>query len=147
MVLSFEAQPSSVPGHAFGLPIVTVRDTIVPVDEQDELFWQTNIYDEHAVPQQWSIVLTDEDDVERLRQALVLKRVLKLNQSMAQTMKGFRPGVQILFPTREDMRSRYHLIDREVAKIFYESKFPYLISERIFNETVNQVEQSLGGGQ
>ena len=147
VVLSFEAQPSSVPGHAFGLPIVTVRDTIVPVDEQDELFWQTNIYDEHAVPQQWSIVLTDEDDVERLRQALVLKRVLKLNQSMAQTMKGFRPGVQILFPTREDMRSRYHLIDREVAKIFYESKFPYLISERIFNETVHQVEQSLGGGQ
>ena len=99
------------------------------------------------MPQQWSIVLTDEDDVERLRQALVLKRVLKLNQSMAQTMKGFRPGVQILFPTREDMRSRYHLIDREVAKIFYESKFPYLISERIFNETVHQVEQSLGGGQ
>jgi hypothetical protein len=109
--------------------------------------WKMNIYDDNAVPQQWSIVLTNESDIERLRQVLILKRVLKLNQNMAQTMQGFRPGVQILFPTREDMRNRYHPIDREVAKLFYESKFPYLVSERIFNETVHQVEQSLGGGR
>ncbi len=106
-----------------------------------------NVYDDNAVSKQWSIVLTDESDIERLRQVLILKRVLKLNQNMAQTMQGFRPGVQILFPTREDMRNRYHPIDREVAKLFYESKFPYLVSERIFNRAVHQVEQSLGGGQ
>ena len=147
VILSFEAQPTPVPGHAFGMPIATVRDTVLSVDEQDELLWNMNVYDDRAVPQQWSIVLTDESDVERLRQALILKRVLKLNQNMAQTMQGFRPGVQILFPTREDMRNRYHPIDREVAKLFYESKFPYLISERTFNEAVRQVEQSLGGGQ
>ena len=106
-----------------------------------------NVYDDNAMPQQWSIVLTNESDIERLRQVLILKRVLKLNQNMAQTMQGFRPGVQVLFPTRDDMRNRYHPIDREVAKLFYESKFPYLVSERIFNETVHQVEQSLGGGR
>ncbi len=147
VILSFEAQPTPVPGHAFGMPIATVSDTILPVGEQDELLWKMNVYDDNAVAQQWSIVLTNESDIERLRQVLILKRVLKLNQNMAQTMQGFRPGVQILFPTREDMRNRYHPIDREVAKLFYESKFPYLVSERIFNRAVHQVEQSLGGGQ
>ena len=147
VIMSFEAQPAPVPGHAFGMPIATVRDTILPVGEQDELLWKMNVYDDNAMPLQWSIVLTNESDIERLRQVLILKRVLKLNQNMAQTMQGFRPGVQILFPTREDMRNRYHPIDREVAKLFYESKFPYLVSERIFNETVHQVEQGLGGGR
>ena len=147
VIMSFEAQPSPEPGHAFGLPIATVRDTVLPVEEQDELMWVLNEYDENAVPIKWSILLANEDDVARLCQALILKRVLKLNQNMAQTMQGFRPGVQILFPTREDMRNRYHPIDREVAKLFYESKYPYLVSERIFNETVHQVEQSLGGGR
>ena len=147
VIMSFEAQPSSKPGQTFGLPIATVRDTILAVEEQDELLWKSNVFDEDGVPQQWSILLANAGDVERLRQVLVLKRVLKLNQNLAQTMQGFRPGVQILFPTREDMHNRYHPIDREVTKLFYESKFPYLVAERIFNQTVEQVEQSLGGGR
>ena len=147
VIMSFAAQPSSEPGHAFGLPIATVRDTALAVEAQDELLWTLNRYDDDAVPEQWSILLANEGDVERLRQALILKRVLKLNQNMAQTMQGFRPGVQILFPTREDMRNRWHAIDREVAQLFYESKFPYLVSEREFEATVRQVEQSLGGGR
>ena len=111
------------------------------------MLWTLNRYDYDAMPEQWSILLANEGDVERLRQALILKRVLKLNQNMAQTMQGFRPGVQILFPTREDMRNRWHAVDREVAQLFYESKFPYLVSEREFEATVRQVEQSLGGGR
>ena len=75
---------------------------------------------------------------------LILKRVLELNANLAQTLKAFRPGVQILFPTRDDMRTRYHPIDREVAQLFFETQFPYQLSERIFNKTVRQV-QGLSG--
>ena len=60
-------------------------------------------------------------------------------------MQGFRPGVQILFPSREDIRSRWHAIDREVARLFFENRFPYQIAERVFNETVRQVNSGIGG--
>jgi len=143
--LSFEARPVPTAGHAFSLPLATVRDTVVAPNEQDDLLWDMNTYDEHGHAEQWTVVLANEDDVERLQQALVLKRVLELNKNLPLTMQGFRPGVQILFPTREDMRSRYHLIDREVAQLFFETKFPYQIAEHIFNETVRQVNTGLGG--
>ena len=98
-----------------------------------------NQYDERGQARQWTVLLADEGDIERLKQALVLKRVLQLNENLPQTLQSFRPGVQILFPTREDMNSRYHLIDRDVAQLFFETKYPYQIAEKIFNETVRQV--------
>lgn len=144
-MLSFEARPVPTAGHAFSLPLATVRDTVVLPKQQDDLLWDMNTYDERGQAEQWTVVLANEGDVERLQQALVLKRVLELNKNLPLTMQGFRPGVQILFPTREDMRSRYHLIDRDVAQLFFETKFPYQIAEHIFNETVRQVNSGLGG--
>ena len=144
-MLSFAARPVPTAGHAFSLPLATVRDTVVAPEKQDDLLWDMNTYDERGQAEQWTVVLANEGDVERLQQALVLKRVLELNKNLPLTMQGFRPGVQILFPTREDMRSRYHLIDRYVAQLFFETKFPYQIAEHIFNETVHQVNSGLGG--
>ena len=146
VIISFQAKPSLEPGHAFGLPIATVRDTMLSVDEHDELLWATNRYD-GAEPQQWSILLANQSDIDRLCQVLILKRMLKLNQNMAQTLQGFRPGVQILFPTRQDMRSRWHAIDGEVARLFYETKFEYLVAERVFEAAVRQVEGRLRGAR
>ena len=84
------------------------------------------------------------EDVERLRKVLLLKRVLSLNKNLEHTLQAFRPGVQILFPTREDMRNRYHLIDREVAQLFYETKYPYQVAQRQLNEAVHRVQEVLG---
>ena len=75
---------------------------------------------------------------------MVLKHILNLNKNLPQTLQAFRPGVQILFPTRQDMRTRYHPIDRDVAQLFYETQFPYQISERIFNQAVREIEEILG---
>ena len=66
---------------------------------------------------------------------------------MAQTLQGFRPGVQLLYPTRQDMRSRWHAIDGEVARRFYETKFEYLVAERVFEAAVRQVEGRLRGAR
>jgi len=143
--LSFEADPKPKSGQAFSLPIAVVGDTSLSVQSHDNLLWDMNKYDEFGKAEQWSIVLANENDVERLRQSLVLKRVLELNKNLALTMRGFRPGVQILFPSREDIRSRWHAIDREVARLFFENRFPYQIAERVFNETVRQVNSGIGG--
>jgi hypothetical protein len=50
------------------------------------------------------------------------------------------------------MRKRYHLVDREVAQLYYETEFYYESAERGFNRTLRQVERVLGsatapGGQ
>lgn len=143
--LTFEADPKPKSGQAFSLPIAVVGDTSLSVESHDNLLWDMNKYDQFGEAEQWAIVLANEDDVDRLRQALVLKRVLELNKNLALTMQGFRPGVQILFPSREDIRSRWHAIDREVARLFFENRFPYQIAERVFNETVRQVNSGIGG--
>jgi len=145
VMLIYDAQPVSKQGQAFSLPLSTVRDTTVVPEHRDDLLWDMNQYDERGQARQWTVLLADEGDIERLKQALVLKRVLQLNENLPQTLQSFRPGVQILFPTREDMNSRYHLIDRDVAQLFFETKYPYQIAEKIFNETVRQVEAGLGG--
>ena len=90
-------------------------------------------------------MLANRDHVRQLQQALILKRLLELNRELPLTLQAFRPGLQILFPTREDMRNRYHLIDGEVARLFYETapNQYYPAFERIFNHTVRQIEAAL----
>ena len=144
VILSYQAQPVPEPGESFSLPLAAVRDTVAEVDTVKDLLWDLNIYDDQARAQEWAIVLADEDDVERLRKVLILKLVLALNENMPLTLQAFRPGVQILFPTREDMRNRYHLIDREAAQLFYETKYPYQVTQRVLNATLSRVKEELG---
>ena len=146
LVLTYEARPTPKPGHAFSLPIASVIDTVVAVSQQRSLLWDLNRYNADDEPEQRAIMLANAGDVERLKNVLILKRVLDLNGNLAQTLKAFRPGVQILFPTRDDMRTRYHPIDREVAQLFFETQFPYQLSERIFNRTLHQVQGTSGVG-
>ncbi len=147
VVFKYQAQPQPQQGQAFSLPFASVEEVLLKGKDKDDLLWDLNIYNEDANPEQWAIVLADEEDVERLRKVLILKRVLTLNKNLSHTLQAFRPGVQILFPTREDMRSRYHLIDREVAQLFYETKYPYQVAQRKLNETVHQVQEVLGDSQ
>ena len=51
-----------------------------------------------------------------------------------------------LFPSREDMRARYHLVDREVAQLFYETapNQYYPAFERRFNQTLREVDKVVG---
>ena len=143
VVFAYEARPQPQEGQAFSLPLATVEETVLTGDK-DELLWDLNTYGARAQAEQWAVVLSDEEDVERLRKVLILKRVLSLNKNLEHTLQAFRPGVQILFPTREDMRNRYHLIDREVAQLFYETKYPYQVAQRQLNEAVHRVQEVLG---
>jgi hypothetical protein len=77
-----------------------------------------------------------------------LKALLELNNKLPLTLRAFRPGLQILFPSHEDMENRYHLIDSEVAQLFYETSGSqyYPAFERVFNQKVREVEKILGRG-
>ena len=71
--------------------------------------------------------------LEVLKGVLVLKRILSLNSSMPVTINEFRVGRQITFPTEQELKDKYHVIDYETARFFYEVINYYPEFEQSFN--------------
>ena len=64
---------------------------------------------------------------------LVLKRIMALNHSMPLTIQEFRVGRQITFPTDDELRNKYHIIDYDAARFFYQIINYYPEFENAFN--------------
>jgi hypothetical protein len=71
--------------------------------------------------------------LEVLKGVLVLKRILALNSTMPVTIDEFRVGRQIIFPTEQELKDKYHVIDYDVARFFYEVINYYPEFEQAFN--------------
>lgn len=150
VLLTFDARSRPSRHRPFRYPVATVRDTVIPTDDEELVaFLRTMnpVSGPDQLPEAWTIVLDDEEDVDHLCRALILKRLLELNARQPLTLESFQPGLQILFPSRQDMARRYHLIDDEVARLFYETSPSqyYPAFERIFNREVHAIERILGG--
>lgn len=89
--------------------------------------------------------LGDRHAIERLRQVLVLERVLDLNPSLPLTLDGFHVGREIVFPTPEDLADVRYLIDRQTAELFYENVDYYYAFEQVFRDAVltDDVQEAL----
>ena len=72
--------------------------------------------------------------LEVLKGVLVLKRIISLNHSMPLTIQEFRVGRQMVFPTENELRDKYHIIDYDAARFFYQIINYYPEFERVFNE-------------
>ena len=149
VMLSYDAQPKPEAGRPFSYPFAAVIDTTAPAEEEvyTAFLREANPVDDEDRPLKWTIILRGQQDVEHLHRALILKRLLELNDKLPLTLQAFQPGLQIVFPSREDMAGRYHLIDGEVAQLFYETSSSqyYPAFERIFNRKTREIEQELGG--
>ena len=136
-------------GSYFTYPFATISEESIPVDEQDRVDFlrAANPVGDDGLPRKWTISLATEADVNHLRDVLILKSILDLNNKLPLTLEAFQPGLQILFPSREDMANRYHLIDSDVAQYFYETSSSqyYPAFERVFNRKVHEVEKRLRG--
>jgi Flp pilus assembly secretin CpaC len=136
-------------GSYFTYPFATISEEPIPVDEQDRVDFlrAANPVGDDGLPRKWTISLATEADVNHLRDVLILKSILDLNNKLPLTLEAFQPGLQILFPSREDMANRYHLIDSDVAQYFYETSSSqyYPAFERVFNRKVHEVEKRLRG--
>ena len=71
--------------------------------------------------------------LEVLKGVLVLKRIMALNHSMPLTIQEFRVGRQITFPTDDELRNKYHIIDYDAARFFYQIINYYPEFENSFN--------------
>ena len=52
---------------------------------------------------------------------------------MPVTIDEFRVGRQIIFPTEQELKDKYHVIDYDVARFFYEVINYYPEFEQAFN--------------
>src|SRR5207253_11372378 len=87
----------------------------------------------------WTILLSEQyagirvTPAELLRGILVLKRVLELNSATLQTLNDFHVGRQVIFPSEEQLKSAYHIVDRDAARLFYEVFSYYPAFQRAFD--------------
>lgn len=101
----------------------------------------------------WHILLANElppgvrgaSSWQVLKGALVLQRVLALNKDLPLTLEAFRAGRQMVVPSFEDLEARYHVVDLETARYFYEIVQYYDRFETVFNEELNAARQMMAG--
>ncbi|HTG31988.1 MAG TPA: hypothetical protein VLB76_03580 [Thermoanaerobaculia bacterium] len=76
-----------------------------------------------------------------LQSVLTLKRLLEINDSATfpRTLRAFHVGRELVLPTREDLETRRHLIDRRTAQLFYETLDYYYA----FGEAYRQMNGAL----
>jgi hypothetical protein len=144
MLITFDATSRGTPEHPFAQPKADIRYESITADRFEKTLIEANPRDEDGQPEKWSILLTDAytgstAPIDMLRNVLVLKRVLALNESLPLTIDEFRVGRQIIFPTREDVERSIHVVDRDAARLFYESKEYYRAFEQEFNATTRQI--------
>jgi hypothetical protein len=83
----------------------------------------------------YTILINDESDLERLRRALALKRIVMLNGGNEQLMlRNFSVGKVLLMP--ELKPDQVHVIDADVARYFFHT-------EHYYAATVRQIEKRL----
>jgi len=151
VALTFDAQPKGVEGRPFVPPKATVSYPDVTAQNYPEMLINGNQRNPDGTPRSWEVLISKDKNysgirvspLELLQGVLVLKRLLDLNRSMPLTLKEFHIGRQIIFPSQEELQQGYHLIDREVAKLFYEVYNYYPVFEQEFNRETRQMNAML----
>ncbi len=150
LVLSFEGMATSV-DRPFDPPRGTV--SYEPLNEERffERLRQGNRKRPDGSYERNTLVLSDayptsSSPEEVLRGVLVLKRLLELNSELPLTLDGFHVGLEIVFPSIDDLRQRLHLVDRRAARLFYEVTDYYRAFEEEFSAETRRIRELLDGG-
>ena len=64
---------------------------------------------------------------------------------MPVTIEEFRVGRQIIFPTEQELKDKYHVIDYDTARFFYEIINYYPEFEKAFNRDTASIILELRG--
>jgi hypothetical protein len=97
----------------------------------------------------WTVLLSDAYDgirvppIELLRAVMVLKHILALNSPALLSLREYQPARQITFPSEDELRNSFHIIDRDAAQLFYEIIQYYPEFEHEFNLQTQKILQIL----
>ena len=152
--LTFDAQFKGSPQHPFAQPKATLSFEHIPTpDVYVGRLMVGNQRLSNGSPNKWNVLLSEAkppgvrgaSSLEVLKGVMVLKRILSLNKTLPLTVKEFRVGRQIIFPSEQDLNQRYHVLDRDTARYFYEVIQYYPEFEKSFNiEIQRYLHQVMG---
>ncbi|MBS13285.1 MAG: hypothetical protein CME19_16985 [Gemmatimonadetes bacterium] len=152
LVLNFDASTKGTAEHPFVPPKAHISyDTLSDGDVYVNRLMTGNRRNTDGSHKAWTVLLSDinpsgvrgASGIEVLQGVLVLKRILALNKSLPLTIREFRVGRQIIFPTEQDLKQRFHIIDRDAARFFYEIIQYYPEFEQAFNRETRRITQML----
>lgn len=152
LALTLEAQPQGNSDRSLVPPKATISFENVTNQNFYAMLAAGNTRNPDGTPKDWQVLLKEgkppqgtlgASPLEVLQGALVLKQVLQLNHDMPLTLHEFHIGRQIIFPSQEELQSRYHQVDREVAKLFYEIYNYYPAFEQEFNRQTRLMNAQL----
>jgi len=150
LVLTFEGMRATTVEHPFDPPRGAVSYEQLRPEEYLARLRQGNRRREDGSWELNTVPLTEAyadttPPLERLQAALVLKRLLELNGDLTLDLAHFHVGREIVFPSVGDLRNRMHLVDREAARLFYESEDYYLAFEQEFTRETRRILAWLDG--
>jgi len=78
------------------------------------------------------ILITNQKNLIRLYEVLILNEVLKLNNTLDLSINEFKRGLEIQFPAREIIADNSFVIDEKIADFYYQVNFYYDSFEKKF---------------
>jgi len=150
--LTFDARFKGSEEHPFAQPKASIGyQDIANTTEYISRLMEGNRRNPDGSPTKWTVLLSDTNPpgvrrataMEVLKGVLVLKRILALNKTLPLTVKEFRVGRQLIFPTEQDLEQRYHVLDRDAARYFFEVIQYYPEFEKAFNIETRQILEQL----
>ena len=117
-------------------PHVALR--ILPRSEID-LLKETTKHDR----QPKRIFIAKEKDMKKIRKAIVVREILKLNRSkhILGNLNEFNKGTKLILPVIK--KERYFLLDHDVATVYHQAKYYYEILEKSLKESFKLVEEEI----
>ena len=151
LALTFNANPQGTADRSFVPPIAKLSFENLTIQNYMNALLSGNSRNPDGSPRNWQVLLNKDKvpgvlgatPLEVLQGALVLKQVLELNKDMPLTLREFRAGRQVIFPSQEELTSRYHQVDRQVAQLFYEIYNYYPAFEQEFNRQTRKMNAQL----
>ncbi len=147
--ISFDAEPKVTQEHPLAQPKCVMAYEPLTAGQFLGRLRKGNQRDAAGNHLNWTVLLSNSYDgirvppLELLREIMVLKHVLALNGPEILSLKEFHAGRQIAFPSEEELRTSFHIIDRDAARLFYEIIQYYPEFEQEFNLQTQQMLQIL----
>jgi hypothetical protein len=145
LVLEFESASDET---APAVKAARVDYAQIPASEYDETLMRDNVASVDGKPSRPTILLSRDHPgganlVDFLRSVMVLKEILRLNKNLPQRISEFYDGREIVYPTDQELRSNYHVVDAEAARLFFEVQQYYPAFQCSFNQGMRAVEHAL----
>ena len=91
------------------------------------------------------ILITNQKNIVRLYEVLILNEVLKLNNTLDLSINEFKRGLEIQFPAREIIADNSFVIDEKIADFLTDDHFVNLRNKKIFSVIKQLLDKNILG--